>query len=128
VRRAKEVFEMHWRLNHKRLDAARKRRDTGEAPLLWDNVLLSLSPATESLNVRPPRRPEPLPEDGVPHRVVALLRDRPMTVSDIEMIMRVGEIEVRQAIDVARQAGWWIECDGVEPHGRFYFVPISAAA
>jgi hypothetical protein len=51
-----------------------------------------------------------------------------MTVSDIEMIMRVGEIEVRQAIDVARQAGWWIECDGVEPHGRFYFVPISAAA
>lgn len=119
---------MTWQLNHNRIGAARQRRDIGAAPLLWDNVLLSLCPEPEPLNVRPPRRPEPLPQDGVPHRVVAMLRDRPMTVPDIASILRIGEPEVRRAIDVARQAGWWIECDGVEPHGRFYFVPISAAA
>ena len=119
---------MQWRLNHKRLDAARQRRDSGEAPFLWDNVLLSLSATPEPLNPQPPRTPMQLPENEYAHAVITLLRERAMTVSEISSCLRIGEVEVRQAIDRARHAGWWIECDGVEPQGRFYFVPIATAA
>ncbi|MEZ6243001.1 MAG: hypothetical protein R3B57_08160 [Phycisphaerales bacterium] len=107
----------------KRVAAARRRRDAGERPLVWDNELLRV--CDERTNPAPavaPTIPEPGSESA---RALGALFGGAATVSEMARRLGVGEARVRTLLDGLRSDGWWIECAG---GSRFYLVAHQIAA
>lgn len=117
-----------WQINKRRLRKAIRLRDSGQEPHVSDNTLFQLCDPPQSLNLRQPRVPQSLRPGSNAERVLQLLRTSPLTVSELARELQLEKRSIQLAIDRVRLAGWWIECDGIEPQGRFYFVPITAAA